>query len=130
MTETSPIEIDLSMEFSSLRVPVLCCSMDRGRSTSRPAALTTIYSGDEIHDVPGLLACARNCAKLHGCARISSRADASVAGCQSRAQWSRIDAIAAMRIKCDVAWESGPPECEMARFHGRACYSNGPGLFW
>src|SRR5579863_8397692 len=66
MTQTSPIEIDLSMEFSSLRVPVLCCSMDRGSSTSRPAALTTIYIGDEIPDVPGLLACARNCAKLLG----------------------------------------------------------------
>src|SRR5580700_8486806 len=80
MTETSPIEIDLSMEFSSLRVPVLCCSMDRGSSTSRSAALTTIYIGDEIPDVPGLLACARNCAKLHG--RLLHASDA--ARCSSR----------------------------------------------
>jgi hypothetical protein len=39
--------------------------MDRGGSTFRPAALTAIYLGDEIPGVPGLLACARNCAKLH-----------------------------------------------------------------
>src|ERR1700733_6089887 len=91
--------------------------MDRGSSTSRPAALTAIYIGDEIHDVRGLLACARNCAKLHrrllhasdaACrsSRAAARAELRRGGLPSaRVRWSTIEVIAAMWIKRDGACE-------------------------